>query len=368
MGDEREKGVGDAVGRITRLDEQPGDARLHRVADTTGPDSHHGHARGHGFQDDVAKRLGEAGKREDVAGGKVIGEVLSRAIARESGNGADSPFQLPPGGAVTHEQDPHIGPPGGHDGQSIGQVGDILLGGDPTHIADDQVVRPPAEALAHLLSPRAIGAEEGAVHTSRPEDQPLEAQLLKLLDRGSGGDVGLPGAVVKPAEIAPDRPSGPADPVMAAVLVEVGVEARDGCDPAAKHVPQHAEAECGLGGDVNQVGPERVDRPPDRSEGRQWKKQLLVKGHVDRSHEVSVRPVGRLAVVGVDQLDLVPPLHEMTDQFAQSSRHAVDLREVGLRDQADAHEILKPLAVLEAVDRSTIGIQTTADRLVYRGW
>ena len=124
----------------------------------------------------VSVRLVE---REEVAGGVVVGQVLAHAVAREPGNRADSSFQIAPRRTVAHEQDAHIGPPGGHDRQRVGQVRDILLGCDPAHVADHQVVRPPAQCLADLLATGPVGTEEGAVDPPRPEHQPLEAESLQ---------------------------------------------------------------------------------------------------------------------------------------------------------------------------------------------
>jgi 4-amino-4-deoxy-L-arabinose transferase-like glycosyltransferase len=108
--DEGKQSLGNPLWWITRFDQQAGATGLDGVADTSGPDSDHGHTRSHGFQDDVAEGLGEAGEREDVASGIVIGQVFSRAIASELGDGTDSLFQFPSRRAVSHEQDSHIGP------------------------------------------------------------------------------------------------------------------------------------------------------------------------------------------------------------------------------------------------------------------
>jgi hypothetical protein len=121
----------------------------------------------------------------------------------------------------------------------------------------------PAQPLAHLLSSRAIGSEEDAVHASRPKDEALETQLLQALDGGARRDERLSRQVVKPAQIAPDRSSGPSHTVVPAVLVEIGVEARDRGDLALQDMPQQGQAQRRLGRDVDEVRLEGVERPPD---------------------------------------------------------------------------------------------------------
>ncbi len=197
--DECKNGLGEPGRRLGGFHEQPRLAELHGIADAAGAQSRHGHPRRHRLQDHVAEGLGEAGKCEEVAGGVIVGQLLAHAVARKSGNRADPSLQIAPRRPIAHEENTYIGPPGGHDRQRIGQVRDILLGGDPAHVTDHQVVRPPAQRLAHLPASRPVGTEEGAVDTPRPEHQPLETKGLKVLDRGHRGNVGLPCPVMKPA-------------------------------------------------------------------------------------------------------------------------------------------------------------------------
>jgi 4-amino-4-deoxy-L-arabinose transferase-like glycosyltransferase len=335
--DKGKNGLGEPSRWLGGLDEQPRRPGLDRIADAPGTERHHGHPRRHRLQDDIAEGLGEAGESKEVTGGVVVGQVFPLAITGEPGDRSDATFQITPRGSIAHEQDAHVGPPGGHDRQRIGQVRDILFGCDAAHVADHQVVRPPAQRLAHLLASRPVGTKERAVHAPRPEYQPLEAQGLEAFDRGYGRDVSLLRPIVKPAEIAPYRPLGPADAVMAGVLVEVGVEAAHRHGLAAEQMAKNAQAQGCLGGDMDEVGPELVDRPPDRSERGQWQIQLFVKRHVDRPHQVDIRLIDRLAVVGVNQLDLIPVLGEMADKLAERTGNAIDLGKVGFGDQTDAH-------------------------------
>src|SRR5205814_2301241 len=106
-----------------------------------------------------------------------------------------------------------------------GQVTHVLLGREPADVADHHVVGPEALGLADVRPARPVGAEEPAVDPPGPEDQALETPTLEIRDRGPRGDVGLEGPVVEPAEISPGQSLNPAQPIVVAILVEVGVEA-----------------------------------------------------------------------------------------------------------------------------------------------
>ncbi len=52
---------------------------------------------------------------------------------------------------------------------------------------------------------------------------------------------------------------------------------------------------------------------------------------------MNVGPIGRLAIIGVNQLDEVAALREMADQLAQRPGNAIDLGKVRFGDQTHAH-------------------------------
>ena len=142
---------------------------------------------------------------------------------------------------------------------------------------------------------------------------------------------------MKPPQVAPDRPVGPADTVVTAVLIEVGVEAGDRDELAAEDMAQHGEPQCRLGGDMDHIRPEFIDRPANRAERGQRQVQLFVERKIDRTHQVNVGPSGWLAIIGVDQLDQIAALREMADELAERARNAIDLGKIRFSDQTHAH-------------------------------
>ena len=178
---------------------------------------------------------------------------------------------------VSDEQEPGPWPRFGDDRQRIGQIGDVLLRGDPAHITDHHLVRGDPERFADGFAVRSIGPEKCGVDSAGPEHEPLEVPPRQVINRRARGDVGLERAIVKPAEILPDDRLRPAHAVMRAVLVEVRVEARDGRQLSRQDVPQHAQSQGRLGRDVNDVGREPVDRAMHSAKRRQRDVQFPVK-------------------------------------------------------------------------------------------
>jgi hypothetical protein len=73
------------------------------------------------------------------------------------------------------------------------------------------------------------------------------------------------------------------------------------------------ESECRLGGDVDQVGSEALDGISDPSVGWDRQVEVWVEGDAERRDWIALYRVGRLAVVGVDYLNGIPPLFQDAD-------------------------------------------------------
>ena len=136
---------------------------------------------------------------------------------------------------------------------------------------------------------------------------------------------------MKPAQVTPDQPLAPTDLVMAAVLVEIGMETRDDGQPASQGEPEDAQPQRRLGGDVDDVRPERIDRPMDRAERRPGEMKLLVKRENERGDRVNLLAAQAWAVVRVNQLDVVAALRQKPNQLPQRPRNPIDLGKVGFR-------------------------------------
>ncbi len=208
-------------------------SRPNGLAHAAGSQSDDRQARRHRLEHDVAESLGQAGKGKDVGGRVVIGEVFALPVACEVGDRADALLQ---GGArrtVAHQEEADTGPSRRHDRQRGGKIVDVFLGGDSAHVSDHHDRRPTSPGRCVFASGPAARAETASCRpraSTGPDarsQEPSSSALGRLR-----GDVGFAGAVVKPAQIAPDRRARPADAVMMAVLIEIGVKARDNGQPS----------------------------------------------------------------------------------------------------------------------------------------
>jgi hypothetical protein len=67
---------------------------------------------------------------------------------------------------------------------------------------------------------------------------------------------------------------------------------------------------------VDEVGPEVVECLANRPEGREGKIKLLIEREIDGSHKMDVLSLNRLAVIGMNQLDLVTTLAEVANELS----------------------------------------------------
>jgi 4-amino-4-deoxy-L-arabinose transferase-like glycosyltransferase len=338
LGDECQDCLGEPLRGLGRLHEQPGSSGLYSISDAPGTNRCHGHSGGHRLEHHVTEGLGKAGEREEVAGRVIVCQLFPHAVTRERGDRPEFLFQSTSRWSVAHKENPHVGPPGGHHAQRVGQVRHVFLGCDPAHVADHQIIRRPAERLAHALSSRPVRTEESCVDTPGPEHHALETESFQALDGGERGNVGLARSIVEPPQVTPDRSARPADAVVPAILIEVGVKARYRNQLAAQHMPQHGQPQRRLGRDVDQVRPERVNCPANGCERGQRQIQFFIKGYTDRTDQMNVGPRRRLSIIRMNQLDHVAPIGEMADELAEGAGNAVHLGVVRFRDQGHAHK------------------------------
>ena len=81
----REQCVGQPLGGIGGLDEEPGLARPDGLPHAAGPEGDDRQPRGHRLEHDVAEGLGQAREGEEVGRGVMVGEVVARFGSRRTG-------------------------------------------------------------------------------------------------------------------------------------------------------------------------------------------------------------------------------------------------------------------------------------------
>ena len=202
----------------------------------------------------------------------------------------------------------------------------------------------PAQRLADLHAGPGRSGRNIVPSTPRCQSTSRSKPIgLELGDRRPRRHIRFPRPVVEPAQVAPDRAARPSPPGNA------GCTGRNWCGSSRRRgavrlsaYRRTLKAERRLGGDVDDVRPERLDRPMDAPERGQRQVQLLV--------ERAGRPSGPR---GCGRC-LRPPRRSRGGSTGrcrrgrvrcrtsspQRPRDAVDLGEVGFRDDRDAHGTL----------------------------
>ncbi len=102
--DQREDRLGHARGWIGQIDQDSRCPGLDRLPHASGPHADHWQPRSHRLEYDVPESLRPAGKREDVRGRVVVGQVLPFPIAHELGKRPDPALEDCPRRAVADQQ------------------------------------------------------------------------------------------------------------------------------------------------------------------------------------------------------------------------------------------------------------------------
>src|SRR5262249_21133008 len=93
-------------------------------------------------------------------------------------------LHLGPGRSVADDQDPDVRPRPFNDLQRPGEIPHVLLGRQPTHMADHDLLGPDIQLTPDSLPPGPIRPEVRAVYPPWPKHQALESPGLQLANRG----------------------------------------------------------------------------------------------------------------------------------------------------------------------------------------
>ena len=266
--DQVDEGGGHARRWIRWLDKKARDSVSDCLADAARPDSDDRQTRRHRLEHDIAECFRQARESEDVRRGVVVGQVIPLAISGEVSERTDPPLQSRSCRPVADQQQTYMRAPRRDDRQGIREVVDVLLRRDSAYVADHQVIRRPAECPTNVGSPGPRWPKERAIDPALPQHQALKAKGLELPNRCLRRDVRFSRTVMKPPQVPPDQLFSPTDVVMVAVLVKVCVKAGHDRETATQRVPEHAQTKRRLGGDVDDLGLKRLDRPMGRAEWR----------------------------------------------------------------------------------------------------
>ena len=222
--DQVEECGGHACWRILRFDENSRGSRSDRLSDAAGPDGDDRQTRRHRLEHHVAECFRQARESEDVRRGVMVRQVLPLAISGKVSERTDSPFECWSCRPVAYQEHTYLRALGRDDRQSTREIVDVLLRRDPTHVCNNNVFGCPAQCPAYVDPSGPPWPKERAVDPALPQYQTLKANSLELADRGLRRNIRFPRTVMKPSQVSPDHLLGPADMIMVAVLVEIGVK------------------------------------------------------------------------------------------------------------------------------------------------
>ncbi len=219
-----------------------------------------------------------------------------------------------------------------------GEEFDVLLGGEPAHVADDQfAVRGEfaAQRLVTVLWPETYG-----VHATRPQPDPGHTVRLQVTEGGAGGGQGAVGGGVHGADPPPGGRFAGAH-VGAGVSGQVGLVDGDGRDAQPGGGGHAADAEDEGAGEVHQVGAVRKERRGEPSAG-EGDPDLGVAGEReggdpdDRARGVRVRSAAGSGGGGDDER-MVTAIYEVPGGLERAVGHAVHIGGKGFGHDDDTH-------------------------------
>ena len=287
---------------------------------------------GHGFRHHVAVGFAQAGKQEQVSAGIVgrkvaipphPGEVLARR----------SLFQTGAGGAVPHPYQARI-PPLRSDGvPGMLYVIQVFFRSEAPHMDAGQ-----GGSAALPLTAQGFAAagrvEQGCVHAAPYHAYAGYAEAGEFGGEGVGGHQGGLDAAVESAQVRGNGGPQEAEPIMHAVVVEVGVVAAGDRNAQATGRRRSGPAQRAFRHHVHDIRTPRPPAPGESASCGQTETHLPVAWHADATI-TNVR-AGRIARLAREMhLHLVAACAQPLHHAAHGHGHAVDLRRIGLRDEGD---------------------------------
>ena len=225
-----------------------------------------------------------------------------------------------------------------HGLEGAHRKGHVLLRREPPDVQEHRSLVGGAPSGAQLRR-AALRREQLGVDAAAHDRQALEPAVAELLPHGPGGREGELRLVVKAPQIVVDHRRQPAEPVIAAVLVEIRAEIRGHRNARCLRGPQRGPAQRTLGGHVHELRLGQGEACLQRAARGQADAQVGV--HRDRAPQRAQllravqRRLARLA--GADQFDLMAALAEVANGSLHGQRHAVEFGRIRLGHIGNAH-------------------------------
>ncbi len=169
------------------------------------------------------------------------------------------------------------------------------------------------------------------VDAAPPHDRTPDATALQLVRDGLTRRLRQHGGPMEPAQPLPDERLDEPSAVMARILREIRVIGRDQGNATPHGVAAPSQAQRAFGGDVHDIGLERIEEPRDRAELRERQPNRRIGRKRCRGNSQLGR-IGRhmTGVAGRDDGDVVAEFAEHRRDTDHHRRDAVDLRRVSV--------------------------------------
>lgn len=192
------------------------------------------------------------------------------------------------------------------------------------------------------------GVKQLAIDAAGQQRQTLEMPTFQLQPLADAGHQGQGRAVVKPAQIVGQHSRQQAEPVLAGILLEVGVKAADHRNPQTSRGAQRRQTQRAFSGDVQHVGAMAFPAPQQFVHRRLTPLQPGIPRQRPAATEQQFIVTAQLPITALarsHQFHLMPARAQTVVQAAKSIGHAVDFRREGFGDQSDMQSCRHDLSV-----------------------
>jgi len=318
------------VGEVPGAVEPTVHAGPHQIERPSATGGDHGHPARVGLLQRLAERLALSRMHEHVEGGQRGGERIPVEPPEEQSVGKLFLQPVPPWPVADDDQT------GAGDAVQRGEILHLLLGGEASDVADDDL-RSPFRS-ERVAAPG--GVEALRVHPSPPGSESVDAEVTQLL-RGFGGRREREGrSPVEPCDMGVGHAGRRGDAIPLRVCGHIGLVGRDRPDAAAFCGEQPAPPEGERRRQVDDIGAEAAELRSDPTGRRRADADIPVSGEwhaADRRDGGTVQPLRDARGGGSEHTGLVPSALQVAEDLHHGSGHAVHVRKEGLGDDRDSH-------------------------------
>src|ERR1700754_362408 len=299
----------------------------------------HGDARAQRFEHHVAEGFGEAGEDEEIRARVVGGQIVAAAGAGEDDVGIGG-FERGAARAVTDDDAARPGHAAEQGAVRLDHHVQVLFRGDAAHAEDHRRIGRRAPCLTQALV-AAFRMEARRVDSAAKHAHVVHAEIVELTRQLAGWHEGGLRAAVEAGQVVPHQRSQRAETIVADIEIEAGMEPGGDRDAEPARRTDGAPAQGAFRGHVDGIRPFGAPAALDAKTGGQAEAQARVarhRGAFDGEYVHAGFGEGRgRRMDRTDQVDGVTAAQESAGKGLDGQGDTVDVRCIGLGDDADSH-------------------------------